>query len=366
MSIVILNDLYTENNLSDFVFEKYFITYPIKKLNEAKPFDKNFMYIFYRPAEFDSVISDQSKDFFKQIKDKDINILIYLEGFDLFNIPEIFEKKLEIWNVEYWKIVKFFSFHGIDESRLYFISSAHGYENDIKLLKQRKIIWLDEIKPIKAKFCSLNTFLIWGSQQKNIQVKDKFFEKIYASLSNGRPSVHRYEFTKKLWHQDLIKDGLVSMCQMTNGDPAFESHLPIILDNKHNLWSKNENENHIFQKSFLWVSNETHMENKLTLFSEKTIRAIIYMIPFVINGDIGTLEYLKILGFKTFGDFWDESYDLTENIEERQDKIIGIIKDLKNKNLQKLYNQMRPILEHNRDLLFNKNWLDTLHTFLHS
>jgi len=368
MSIVILNDFFGKTHAPDIQFHLYFSNYPVKKLDDAKAEDKNFLYLFYRPKEFHEMISTQRKEFYKQVKDKNCNVLIYHEGFDLFGIPEIFENPLplEIDNVPYWQIVYFFHKHGIDEDRLYFLTSAIGYEQDLELLKQRKIPWINEIKPAQAKFCTLNSTMLWGSQQKEIKVQEKSFEKMYASLANGRPAAHRYEFTRKLWKENLIEDGLVSMCHMSKGDGEFESHLPIIFDNQNDLWHKNIDENYIFQKSFLWVSNETHMDNKLTLFSEKTIRAILYMNPFVVNGDPGTLKYLKDLGFKTFEEFWDESYDLIENRDERQSKIIHIIKDLKNKNLQELYNKMRPILVHNRDLLMNKDWLKTLHNFLQS
>lgn len=365
MPIVILNDFFVKVAEVDIQFDLYFSNYTVKKLEEARVEDKNFLYLdYHHPEDFYNIISSQSKEFYKQVRDKNCNILICHEGFDLFKIPEIFEKNIEIDHVEYWKIVYFFRSQGIAENRLYFITSATGYDEDIELLKQRRIPWINDIRPAQAKFCTLNLFLLWGSQQKELKVKEKSFKKIYASLANGRPASHRYEFTKKLWQQNLIKEGLVSMCYMTAGDKKFESYLPIVFDNQHNLWRKNTDENYIFQKSFLWISNETHMDNKLTLFSEKTIKAILHMNPFVINGDIGTLEYLKELGFKTFREFWDESYDLAENIDERQNKIINIIEDLKNKDLEELYNKMRPILEYNKDLLMNKDWQKNLIKFL--
>jgi hypothetical protein len=368
MSVVILNDFFGKTHATDIEFHLYFSNYLVKKLNDAIAEDKNFLYLYYRPEDFHEMISTQRKEFYKQVKDKNCNVLIYHEGFDLFRIPEIFENPLplEIDNEPYWKVINFFHNHGINEDRLYFLTSAIGYEQDLELLKQRKIPWINKIKPVQAKFCTLNSTMLWGPQQKETKIKEKFFEKTYGSLAGCRPALHRYEFTRKLWKENLINDGLVSMCYMINGDGEFESHLPIIFDNQHNLWQKNIDENYIFQKIFLWISNETHMDNKLTLFSEKTIKAILYMNPFVINGDTGTLKYLKDLGYKTFEEFWDESYDLIENRDERQNKIINIIKDLKNKDLQELYNKMRPILEHNRDLLMNKDWLKTLHNFLQS
>jgi len=340
--------------------------YPIRTVEEANVEDNNFLYLYYRPEDFYDIISVGTKEFYRQVRDKNINILIYLEGFDLFSIPDIFEKNLEINNIEYWRMVNFFNSHGIDEDHLYFITAADGYQQDIELLKQKKIVWINQVRPVRSKFFSFNPFLPWGAMQKDIEIKEKKFEKTYASLSNGRPAKHRYNFTKTLWKEDLLKDGLVSMCHMENGDREFESHLPILFDNAHNLWQSNSNENNIFQKSFLWVSNETYMDNKLTLFSEKTVRPMIYMNPFVINGDLRTLAYLKKLGFRTFDEFWDESYDSIENDEDRQNEIIKIIKHLKTRNLQELYDKMRPILEHNRNVLMNTKWNDHLNEFLKS
>ena len=368
MSIVIINDLFGKTRAHDFQFDLFFPKYPIKKLREASKADKNFLYLFYRPEDFHDIISSQNEKFYEEVRNKNCNVLIYHEGFDLFRIPEIFENSLplDIDNEPYWKCVKFFQKHGIYEDRLYFLTSATGYKQDLELLEKRKIPWINSIKPSQAKFCTLNTFLLWCSTKKKPSSQEKSFEKIYASLSNGRPAVHRYEFTKKLWKENLIKDGHVSMCYMSNGDKQFESNLPIIFDKQENLWEKNVDENYIFEKSFLWISNETHMQNKLTLFSEKTTRPILYKNPFVVNGDVGTLAYLRELGFKTFSDFFDESYDLIENIDERQNRIINIIKNLKKQNLQKLYQQMLPILDHNKDLLINGNWLDRLDKFLKS
>ena len=201
MPIVILNDFFGKTKAIDMQFDVYFPNYTIKRLNEARVEDKNFLYLYYRPEDFYNIISSQSKEFYKQVRDKNCNLLIYHEGFDFFRIPEIFENPLplEIDNEPYWKIVNFFHSHNIDEDKLYFITAAIGYEQDLELLKQRKIPWINNIRPTRAKFCTLNSTLLWGSQQKKLNVKEKSFKKLYASLANGRPTAHRYGLTRKLW-----------------------------------------------------------------------------------------------------------------------------------------------------------------------
>jgi N-glycosylase/DNA lyase len=66
------------------------------------------------------------------------------------------------------------------------------------------------------------------------------------------------------------------------------------------------------------------------------------------------LEYLKTYGFKTFDKFWDESYDSEENHEYRLIKILKVIDYIDNlsiTSLRRLYDSLRPILEHNFEIL---------------
>ena len=60
--------------------------------------------------------------------------------------------------------------------------------------------------------------------------------------------------------------------------------------------------------SFLHVVSETVWQDKIH-FTEKVFKPIVMHQPFVVLQAPGSLEYLRSYGFKTFGDFWDESYD---------------------------------------------------------
>lgn len=100
---------------------------------------------------------------------------------------------------------------------------------------------------------------------------------------------------------------------------------------------------------------EKYIEMDLDYMTEKTAKAVASNMPFVIIGASGLLKRLHKLGFKTFGDFWDESYDDIEDYNERLEKIKEIIKWVASKNLDELkdiYNQMIRIFEHNKTILF--------------
>jgi hypothetical protein len=68
-----------------------------------------------------------------------------------------------------------------------------------------------------------------------------------------------------------------------------------------------------------FIVTESEFQNGDTLrrFTEKTVKPIALGMPFIILGQPFTLKRLQILGFKTFSDYIDESYDLIDDPIER-------------------------------------------------
>jgi hypothetical protein len=66
---------------------------------------------------------------------------------------------------------------------------------------------------------------------------------------------------------------------------------------------------HRYSEIFLDLVVETYITGQCFFPTEKTLRPIIAKTPFVIMGPKGYLENLKRMGFKTFGQWWDEGYD---------------------------------------------------------
>lgn len=69
------------------------------------------------------------------------------------------------------------------------------------------------------------------------------------------------------------------------------------------------------------IVNETITDPSVGFISEKTWKAIITCRPFWVVGTPNTLRFLKSRGFKTFDDFFDESYDGVLSIEHKIEKI---------------------------------------------
>ena len=63
-------------------------------------------------------------------------------------------------------------------------------------------------------------------------------------------------------------------------------------------------------------ANETLFHNSYVYLTEKVGQAILTKRPFVIIGVHGSLQYLKDLGYYTFEDLIDPSYDQMTNVND--------------------------------------------------
>lgn len=111
-----------------------------------------------------------------------------------------------------------------------------------------------------------------------------------------------------------------------------------------------------YLNSYFSVITETIFYEHGHYISEKTFKGIEHLHPFVIVGKPGILKYLRLKGFKTFSEFWDESYDNEPNNSERIIKIFNLVKSLiqkTNEEWDELNKKLLPILEYNREHLLS-------------
>lgn len=104
------------------------------------------------------------------------------------------------------------------------------------------------------------------------------------------------------------------------------------------------------QNSFLHLVNETRFFSPMQNISEKSIRPIISKRPFVLAAPPGSLKLLKNLGFKTFNQWWDESYDDEKDHHKRLIMIYKLIDNFLKKDkleLKKILKEQMSILDHN-------------------
>lgn len=94
----------------------------------------------------------------------------------------------------------------------------------------------------------------------------------------------------------------------------------------------------------------------INYLTEKVFNPMGYRIPFLIAGSSNTYKTLHQLGFKTFPELFDESFDKVENIGERFDRLFVTLENFLNlplNRVEKIINsrQIQDKLDHNYNLL---------------
>ena len=199
---------------------------------------------------------------------------------------------------------------------------------------------------------------------------------------NNMLKPHRIFLAYLILKNNMLKDGLFSFIQQLPPDiikqmvtdynigennideisQTLSSMLPYELDTKE--MSPNErgriiclpgNVKQWYLDSYVHFVTETVFTTSIKCFlSEKIFRPIINLQPFLLFGDSGGLEKIRQLGFKTFGPFIDESYDLELDMSKRLLLLEKEVLKLHNMTLLEIhewYYSITDILVHNQQHL---------------
>lgn len=85
----------------------------------------------------------------------------------------------------------------------------------------------------------------------------------------------------------------------------------------------------------------------LYFFTEKTWKPMAAQTPFLMVSSAGYLQYLKQLGFRSFDDLVDESYDQQHRVQDRVARMLDTLEHIVNNGAQAFYEASRPVLQHN-------------------
>lgn len=266
--------------------------------------------------------------------------------------------------------------------------------------------WKIIIEKLKSKFAlsNRNFVILDGNYLDNAEVKNVTYnawEDVYAFdyfskglkqiennrknkfiCLNRRPSIHRLALVTELFsYRDqgiitLSNDGgfgKESYKEVENDffdkfpslkelyQKEIKNLLPIKYEQDNvdvNITNPNKDNNiKKFHQSYLNIVTETFFDNDILFLSEKTFKPIWHCQPFVIFGNPKSLEQLKNLGYKTFSDYIDESYDKECDYKLRLKKITNSIEKFIDKSAQELTDimiQMTPIFKHNMNNFQNR------------
>ena len=187
---------------------------------------------------------------------------------------------------------------------------------------------------------------------------------LYMCL-NRRARPHRRYLLDQLYCHNLHEKGIVSYhiedmeffkyyinnfespsVEYFQNNPRREVDVSLDINQANNLNPE------FHSQTFLHLNTETLHDNRGIFFSEKIFKPIIAGQPFLLLGNPGSLKMLHNMGYKTFSDWWDESYDSDTNWHSRTDTVVQILKHLDTLGLDRLVEmrqEMQPVLQHNID-----------------
>ena len=225
-----------------------------------------------------------------------------------------------------------------------------------------------------------------GLQSPGERVLEKSYISFNRLTSNRR--VYRSLLVNELYTNNLLEHGYVSYSHHCPDDGAFDDNLrrgvpeykfdtdyiETVIDNINQIPELRidfpglniPNQSMLLSpmsqlmKSFVFLVTETCFFQTKTHLTEKIFKPIVLRMPFVLAGCAHNLAYLRSYGFKTFSDYWDESYDTVEDPMQRIQAIVQVIKNisrLSSKQQQAMLLDMQPILEHNYQWFNNPKFI---------
>lgn len=140
-----------------------------------------------------------------------------------------------------------------------------------------------------------------------------------------------------------------------------EDKLPLILDttdlvSTNLMFEQFTDTKYFYDTSLIHIVSETNFYSNIIHLTEKTFKPMVFQQPFIMLGPPFMLKKLRELGFQTFNEIWDESYDIITNHNERFEKIFNLVEIIaKMPNLEKniLVAKCKKITEHNFQILKN-------------
>jgi hypothetical protein len=164
-----------------------------------------------------------------------------------------------------------------------------------------------------------NLFILWNW---NDLIKDSFYT---MSNKSGYSVDEPYHLT------NYVDGNLMSIKGITPEHiDVIEKTLPLALDDPDTVpvASLFGSIDTYYQSSLISVVTETNFEETDIFNTEKIFKPMVHRHPFILVGPYKSLEKLRGLGYKTFSDFWDESYDDIEDPSKRLLKIVELCKSI--------------------------------------
>ena len=237
-------------------------------------------------------------------------------------------------------------------------------------------------------FAAHDWFRGYRYNQQLVPVRDRVLTKKFICLNRITSNARVY---RSILVSNLIKSGLVDQGYVSHSNQCPDNKLPYvenITESKYHFDKQDvianlsssaelrvdytdsaiENQSMVLgpisemTSSFVNVVTETEFWNTKQHLTEKIFKPIVAKQPFILVGCANNLAYLKQHGFKTFSQWWDESYDAIEDPIERLSAITKLLEDICGNDLDQLTTmllEMESVLEYNYNHFYSNRFLDS-------
>jgi hypothetical protein len=117
----------------------------------------------------------------------------------------------------------------------------------------------------------------------------------------------------------------------------------------------------IYNQTAYSVVAETNAENDYSFYTEKIVKPILAERLFIVFSGQYYLRNLRRLGFKTFDGIIDETYDTVEDTTSRFAQAFKQMEYLITLSQANVLEQIRGIVQHNKRIMFETDWLGQFH-----
>lgn len=226
-------------------------------------------------------------------------------------------------------------------------------------------------------FLSLNYWKDYNLDASGIWDGSKVFGVFYGRPTANRIGIasylfaHHREQSQIVFAPDIYDNDKVALFEL---DKLFQYRQASIVDFSHMIaagytreleytpFGHEYNPNHslhdLYKNIFVDIISEPSIKGTTFYPTEKFSRCVLMKKPFIIMASKDYIDYLLQMGFRTFYEYWDESYDGYSE-KNRFVKILKLIDWLASKpqsEILAMYKDMKEILDHNYDLLINQTY----------
>ena len=201
--------------------------------------------------------------------------------------------------------------------------------------------------------------IMFGLMLEKYNLLDKF----YFSLDKIRPESGKDFLNCVIEDKYLEVDPRLGLNQEIVD--SLYNKLPLVLDttdfNGLNSTLVTDAISNLYNTSLVHIISETNFFTPVIHQTEKTIKPISNLQPFIMLGSPNSLKSIKDMGFKTFSKFWDESYDIEYDNNVRLLKITELCKTISEWSPQRKIDftcEVKEIVDYNYNQFMNGRLLE--------